>query len=539
MKFTISNKLLLSFAIILVVLGGVNVYSLFQVNQMAGLTADMYDHPLVETRATLNAKVAMIAINRDTKNALLAETDAELEAAVLAIDEQETEALKQLELVRRTMLTQEGRDFTDETTAAFKEWKTARDETIALIRAGDKEAAITNNRVKGPEYIKAVEDRMNRLTDYAAGRSTEMLNASAQTARNVLYFTIVALVIALIAGGVLAYMMARSITVPLQSAIDIAGHIAKGNLRLDVGYTQRQDEVGDLARSLVTMIANLREQIQEIVSGSNLLASSISQISATTSQLTTNSAETATAVSETTTTIEEVRQTSQMATEKAKYVSEVAAGALQKSQVGREASITVVNGMKHVGQQVEAIAESIVRLSEQSQAIGEIITTVDDVAEQSNLLAVNAAIEAAKAGEHGKGFGVVAQEIRSLAEQSKQATTQVRRILTDIQKATGTAVMATEQGSKAVEAGLRQTAEASAAIMALAESVMEASQSAVQIAASSQQQLVGMDQVAQAMENINQASTQNVEGALQLRTAAQTLESMGQKLKSLVTRYVI
>lgn len=539
MKLSISQKLLLSFAIILIVLGGVNIYSLLQVNRMAGLTGDMYNHPLVETRATLYAEVAMIAINRDTKNALLAETDAELAAAVLAIDEQEREALKQLELVRQTMLTQEGRDLTDETIAVFKAWKGPRDETIALIRAGNKEAAIANNREKGTESINAMEDQMARLTQYAADRSTEMLASSTRTARSVFYITMIALVIALLVSGGLAYIMARSITVPLQSAIDIAGHIAQGNLRLDVGYTQRQDEIGALARSLVTMIANLREQIQEIVGGSNLLASSISQISATTSQLTTNSAETATSVSETTTTIEEVRQTSQMATEKAKYVSEVAAGALQKSQVGREASTTVVNGMKHVGQQMEAIAESIVRLSEQSQAIGEIITTVDDVAEQSNLLAVNAAIEAAKAGEHGKGFGVVAQEIRSLAEQSKQATTQVRRILTDIQKATGTAVMATEQGSKAVESGLQQTADAGAAIMALAESVMEASQSAMQIAASSQQQLVGMDQVAQAMENINQASAQNVEGAMQLRAAAQTLESMGQKLKGLVARYVI
>src|SRR3982074_1011373 len=106
---------------------------------------------------------------------------------------------------------------------------------------------------------------------------------------------------------------------------------------------------------------------------------------------------------------------------------------------------------------MEAIAESMMRLSEQTQTIGQIIATVEDLAAQSNLLAVNAAIEAAKAGEHGKGFSVVAQEVKSLGEQSRQATTQVRTILSDVQKATTTAVMATEQGSKAVEAGTRQT----------------------------------------------------------------------------------
>ena len=101
----------------------------------------------------------------------------------------------------------------------------------------------------------------------------------------------------------------------------------------------------------------------------------------------------------------------------------------------------MVTGMNQIRRQMEAIASSMMRLSEQSQTIGQIIATVDDLAAQSNLLAVNAAIEAAKAGEHGKGFGVVAQEVKSLAEQSRQATNQVRTILSDIQKATAAAVI--------------------------------------------------------------------------------------------------
>src|SRR5438128_9984713 len=107
-------------------------------------------------------------------------------------------------------------------------------------------------------------------------------------------------------------------------------------------------------------------------------------------------------------------------------------------------------------EQMNSIAQIMVRLSEQNQAIGQIIASVDDLAQQSNLLAVNASIEAAKAGDQGKGFGVVANEVKSLAEQSRQATTRVRNILSDIQKATGAAVMATEQGSKSVESGLQQ-----------------------------------------------------------------------------------
>ena len=162
---------------------------------------------------------------------------------------------------------------------------------------------------------------------------------------------------------------------------------------------------------------------------------------------------------------------------------------------------------------------------------------MNDLAEQSNILAINAAIEAARAGEQGKGFAVVAQEVKNLAEQSKQATAQVRSILGDIQKATSGAVLAAEQGSKAVEAGVAQSMEAGEAIRTLSQSIAEAAQAATQIAASSQQQQVGMDQVALAMENIKQASVQNVAGTKQAETAAHSLNELGQKLKQLVQVY--
>jgi methyl-accepting chemotaxis protein len=129
--------------------------------------------------------------------------------------------------------------------------------------------------------------------------------------------------------------------------------------------------------------------------------------------------------------------------------------------------------------------------------------------------------------------------VKSLAEQSKQATGQVRTILGDIQKATSAAVLATEQGNKAVEAGVRQSGETGESIRLLAESIHEAAQAATQIAASSQQQMAGMDQVAQAMENIKQASSQNMAGTRQAEVAAQGLHELGQKLKQLAAQYQV
>jgi methyl-accepting chemotaxis protein len=206
---------------------------------------------------------------------------------------------------------------------------------------------------------------------------------------------------------------------------------------------------------------------------------------------------------------------------------------------GRKAVDATIEGMTRIRRQMDSIAESIVKLSEQSQAIGAIIGAVNDMADQSNLLAVNASIEAAKAGEQGKGFAVVAQEVRNLAEQSKQATGQVRSILNDIQKAISSAVMATEQGGKVVEIGVKQSSEAGGSIRTLSESVSTSAQASVQIVAATNEQLVGMDQVAQAMESIKQASDQNVFGVRQVETAIHNLSSLGQNLKQMVEHYQV
>ncbi len=272
----------------------------------------------------------------------------------------------------------------------------------------------------------------------------------------------------------------------------------------------------------------------EIRHGVNALGSSASEILAATTQQASGTAEEATAVQETSTTVDEVKQTAQVAAQKAKAVAEASQKTAQVSQDGRRAVEETVKGMQETKARMEAIAERVLALSEQGQAISDIIATVNDLAEQSNLLAVNAAIEAAKAGEAGKGFAVVAAEVKALAEQSKQATAQVRGILNEIQRATQAAVMAAEQGVKASEAGVGVTAKAGEAIRLLAESLTESAQAAQQILVSAQQQVAGMDQVALAMQNIQQASTQNMASTRQVERAAQDLNALAGRLKALV-----
>ena len=315
---------------------------------------------------------------------------------------------------------------------------------------------------------------------------------------------------------------------------NVADNIAEGNLTIEVKPLSDKDTLGI---AFASMIDNLRTQMNEINEGVNVLSSSTSEIMTTVSQLASSAAETATSISETTSTVEEVKQTAEVSNQKALQVSETSQKTLEVSQSGTKSIKDSIEGMNRIKQQMESIAGIVVRLSEQSQSIGEIATSVNDLAEQSNLLAVNASIEAAKAGEQGKGFAVVAQEIKNLAERSKESTTQIRTILTDIQKAISSAVMATEQGGKTVDEGMALAETAGKAINILTESTTEAAQSSIQITASSQQQVEGMDQVTAAMENIKEASIQTATSTKQSEESVTELHKLGEKLQEILKQY--
>jgi methyl-accepting chemotaxis protein len=424
-----------------------------------------------------------------------------------------------------------------------------KDELAVIRRAAEQYKEAMADYVANRAALTELDVKRNALSDAAleatnanAVACIEKVSAMAtqssanldQAARAML----IGLALAILLGIFITIILTREITKPILKGVEFANELAKGNFSQRLEIDQR-DEIGILARSLNTVVENLQIQIREIKEAANVLAASSSEISASVSQVTSGAQETAAAVTQTTATVEEVKQGAHLTSQKTRTVAENSQKGLQLAHTGRKATETVAEGMTHINEQMASIADTIVKLGEQSQMIGEITSTVDDIAEQSNLLAVNAAVEAAKAGEHGKGFAVVAQEIKALAEQSKQATKQVRGILHDIQKATGAAVMATEQGSKAVEQGTKESMSANESIQTLSLSFTETVQSAGQIAASTQEQLTGMDQVALAMESIKEASQQNVASMKQLETAAQSLKDIGRKFSDLVGRYKV
>lgn len=426
----------------------------------------------------------------------------------------------------------------------MEEWvKDVIDPEIALRKsiAGSKTMADLHAWVGKGDDKKRFDRFKELMSTFQTGMSNLMKERQEGSNRTVAKAEKVilggALVIAL-GAFLISYLLAGTVTRPILDAVSLAEGISSGNLlgRLEV---KTSDEVGRLGLALNSMADILRKQTGRIREGVTVLVSSASEIAATVSQLAASASKTSAAVSETTTTVEQVKQAAKLCNDKAKKVSESALQAVQISAQGKLATDEAVRGMNQIKEQMESIGETVLRLSEQSQAIEKITESVQDLADQSNLLAVNASIEAARAGEQGKGFAVVAHEIKNLADQSKNATGQIRAILEETRKWVEAVVKATELGTRTVEEGVERAAVSGQSIQALARSVTESSQAAAVIDSSTLQQFEGVEQVAGAMGNIEMAMHQNLTGTSQLETAARKLEELGGELRDLVQKFKV
>jgi methyl-accepting chemotaxis protein len=290
------------------------------------------------------------------------------------------------------------------------------------------------------------------------------------------------------------------------------------------------DELGKLAHGLNQVVTRLKNTATETRAVSENLNAAAMELLASAKEQSAVTGEQVAAYQETNATMQQVSQSCSQIAEKAKEVTITAAAVSIANISGLDAVQKTNQTVEAIHEQAEAVAQNIVSLSEKTQAVGDILATVNDIAEQSHLLALNAAIEAAAAGEHGRSFSVVAGEIKNLADQSKAATVQVKTILGDIQKEINTSVMLTEEAVKRVDLGKHQADVAASAIRNMAANIDQSVQAFQQIVAGTNQQQIGFENVMQAMKDLSRTAEQAASGTRQTEKAAANLTDLGAQL---------
>jgi methyl-accepting chemotaxis protein len=353
-----------------------------------------------------------------------------------------------------------------------------------------------------------------------------------------LWLTMLGLGLLIVAGGAVAAMvLSRSIVGSLRELTEAVAHIVEsGDLARPIPM-RAGDEVGQLARFFSRMVERQRSVVQNLQQAAAALNASTEQLNSSAAEQSQTVSRQASALQETQVTAQEIRQTSLLAAQKADSVLSVAERADELSRTGEAALEQTLIGLNDIRAQVQEIAQKILELGERTVQIGSITQTVKDLADQSNMLALNAAIEAVRSGEHGKGFGVVAREIRALADQSIESTDRVRELLDDIGNSVSVAVRITERGSQRMEAGLEQVRTYGKNLRELSSIIQDNAAAVRQIAAAVGQQNVGINQITTAVSDLSKMMDETVSRIGATGEAATTLQIISDQLSDAVKSY--
>ncbi len=344
--------------------------------------------------------------------------------------------------------------------------------------------------------------------------------------------------VALLVAALLALLLVRSFTRPLAQLAAAARRIGEeGDLTGAALAVPSDDELGALANSFAAMAQRLRSLLADLHQASGLARSESRDLLAMAGKQAGMAGEQSSALAETSATVGEISQTASQATAKAESVIAVSVQAAEFSGAGLRKVEETIAGMERLGGQVQSIAASNTDLTERALQVAELMSTVQEVAENANVLALNASIEAARAGQQGKGFAVVAQEMRKLSEQSRSAAASAGQMLRQIQVGARAAVASTEEGGRLAEQASELARGAGAAISSLSEVIRSSKVAAEEIAVATRQQGAGVEQIVTAIHGLTSAQGDAVSVSGRIEQVASSLQALSQSLAEMVARY--
>lgn len=376
-------------------------------------------------------------------------------------------------------------------------------------------------------------DGVIKVVKELSKKTRAVVNSNSNKSEIVQNIMIVSIVSILIVFALLSYQTYRSITLPIKALTAIAEGFKNGDLSISLAE-DKKDEFGLLAKhfnkataKLSTMISSVKSSTDTLAANSENLSASITQIASNSREQSTRTTQAAAATEQLNTSFQSVAQNTVNAAESAKNAAELA---LKGGEVVNE----TIEGMNMIAESVKESAVSIEALGQNSGKIGEIVKVISDIAEQTNLLALNAAIEAARAGEQGRGFAVVADEVRKLAEKTSSATKEIVDMISMVQEDTNAAVKSMQSGTERVKAGVTLANKAGVSLQNIVSSVQSVTDMIQQIATAAEEQTATGGEISSNLESVANLTQQTADGAHGSSESTINLNNLAHDLQKLI-----
>jgi methyl-accepting chemotaxis protein len=435
--------------------------------------------------------------------------------------------------------------FTPEQKTEFDRYIAEREKFLALafevvdIRSGDdwcKSEYICLNQV-APLSAKA-DELLSTIISLESEAEKKAASDLTSTSDNMIKMLLTASAVGIGLGLFIAVFLSRQITKALNQLIDRVKDIAQGEgdltKRIDV---KSQDEIGELAKWFNAFVVKIHDVIAEVTDASTEVAAASTEIAASAEQIAAGANEQSQQITQVSSAVEEM---SSSVVEVARKSADAANSANESGRIATEGGDVVtdtITGMRSINEAVSSSAQSVQELGKRGEQIGEVITVINDIADQTNLLALNAAIEAARAGEHGRGFAVVADEVRKLADRTTKATEEIAGSIQAIQNETTIAVDKMNAGTEEVTTGVQKAEQAGEALKQIVASAQDVSAMVQSIAAAAEEQSAASEQVSRNIEQIASVTRETSEGTNQAAAAATQLSQRAETLQQLVGQF--
>jgi len=384
--------------------------------------------------------------------------------------------------------------------------------------------------------FQALAKDISELQTLESKLSKVSYDTSASAYGRALVLATVLFIVAISVSLLIGFYMARGIARPVSNAINIANRIADGDLK-SVFRSSGNDEIASLMQALQKMQDSLRDMIKHINITASQVGTSAAQLTGLATNISDSVNESSESVTSTAAAVEEMTVSIGQVSESAEAARQIAQRTSDFAQQGRDRLRSASGEISKIAGAVESSSQVMDTLQSSSQQIGNIANVIRGIADQTNLLALNAAIEAARAGEQGRGFAVVADEVRKLAEKAGSATNEIKTMIDTIQSQTDQAAVQMRQASELALVGVQMIQELQAPLEELQRGAVNSLASLVDLAEATREQTHASTQIAQNIERIAQMSDSNSNSAKQSAGAAQSLEALSKDLLTVVNRF--